>query len=139
MVSEQFPDDIEELVTPYAEAMLEAAGREVQIITARPATEYDEQGDPLPAGSDTATTHAEFVERGSPNFAERAEGYEITVDAVAWIPKSVRDRVDITTGEGDREQEATQIRDPASGRWRIEYVVAENNGKLRCVCRRIAR
>lgn len=131
------PDDIEEMVAPHVEALLEAAGREITIITPRPSTEYDEQGDPKRAGSDTTTAYADFKERGDPDFAPRVEGYDINVDAIVWLAKSVRERVAITTGEGDQTQEATVLDDPASGRWRIEYVVEENNGKLRCVCRRL--
>lgn len=129
--------NVDEAMRGAVEDLLAFAGRNVQLVTPLPTVNYDEQGDPIDAGSVTASTHAEIVERGEPGFAERAEGYEIEIEGIAWVPERITDEIEVTAGEGDRSQRATEIHDPDSGRWRVEYVTNERNGKLRCICRRL--
>lgn len=94
---------------------------------------------PEKTNEQTLEWRCEITEPGSPQFAERAEGFRAEIDAVIWLPQE-HDGTTPTIRSGDKDDTVASVirllddSDNTRGEYTVRTMYPEPNGRLRCHC-----
>lgn len=121
------------MTTSYAgRRALKRAGRTITLInrtaqTTNGSPDRDDHGNIKWDSESKTDTSGSLVYRGSPKFQRRADGIDIEVDVIAYVP----DDQPVYDGEDDEERRSTRI-EVNGERYVVRQTFDENNGVIRC-------